>query len=501
MVHLFFFFDFYGSSVTQYSRQYRIKLPNGETLCLIDAPGVGDPQGTLQDNKHFENILHEISSLKKLNAICILMRPDETRATVLFKYCLDQLSLHLHSSAKDNIFFCFTHTRGTIRSLKTLKSETNIEISMDINKKFWFDNEAFNYLVAKLNNVELDGGGEINFSEYEESQYRLSWDNSFKEFKRLCQEISKVKPHNVLNTICLNNARTMISNLAQPMSTCISNINNNIKLMEEQSEKLRKNINIGDESLLYIPETTVESKKLPKYKLICTKIGCTKGGINSPCREFEPQKEWNSSVYWLESFKTLGSCKECSNPGAIPCFWFDHSLICVEEIPTLKKIFSQSSSLNNSIGGINNSDFGCGTNTKSNNCGVGIIRTKDELKEESRILIAQMKLRIQQFQDEYLIIKNANVDFLVFLYHHSLVNINNYYEEYINVQIKALEGVPNSSDLIEKLNEHLSEYKQGQEQQKNVKNHKVKVKSQKEIFKTFEKLLKQGSSNSIKVLL
>ncbi|KAN0012492.1 hypothetical protein ACTFIU_007796 [Dictyostelium citrinum] len=489
-----------GSSMTQIPREYRIKLSNGKTICLIDAPGVGDPQGTLQDNKHFENILHEISSLKKLNAICILMRPDETRATVLFSYCLNQLLLHLHSSAKDNIFFCFTHTRGSMYKpgqtksiledhLKTLKLQTNIEIPLERNKIFCFDNESFNYLATKLR------GNETNFTSYEALQYGLSWDRSSDEFQRLLKEISKVQPHDVANTICINNARTMIGNLAQPMSTCISNININIKLMKEQSERLRNN-SIVDESLLYIPETTVESKKLPRCKLICTKIGCTKGS-KSPCKEFVPPKEWNSSVYWLENFRFFGSCKECKNSSIIPCLWLNHSLTFVEEIPTLKKNFSLSSSSNDSFGGgINNSDFNfrCGSINISSSGGIGggfgTLRTKDELKKDSNFLISEMNSRIKQFQNEYQIIKNANIDFSVFLWHHSLVNINHYYEEYINIQIKALENVPNSDDLIFQLNDHLKEYKASVEQQKNgVKSHKTNVKSQKEIFETFDQLL------------
>ncbi|KAM9977158.1 hypothetical protein ACTFIR_011014 [Dictyostelium discoideum] len=146
-----------------------IKLPDRKNLCLIDVTG------------------------KKLNAICILIRPDETRATILFKYCLNQLLEHLHSSAKDNIFFCFTHTRATIATT----------------------------------------GVETSFSEECEIDFGRSWDRSSREFDRLLKEISKVKPHVIEDTIYMNNARIMISYLTQTMSTCISNVNTNINLIEE----------------------------------------------------------------------------------------------------------------------------------------------------------------------------------------------------------------------------------------------------------------------------
>ncbi|KAM9990675.1 hypothetical protein ACTFIY_006700 [Dictyostelium cf. discoideum] len=460
-----------GSSVTQYSRQYRIKLPDGKTLCLIDAPGVGDPQGTLQDNKHFENILHEISSLKKLNAICILMRPDETRATVLFKYCLNQLLLHLHSSAKDNIFFCFTHTRGTMYKpgptktiledhLKKMKDQSDIEINAN-EKTFCFDNESFNYLAVKKYNVTA--GIETCFSDDDEFDFSRSWDRSSKEFKRLLQEISQVQPHDVANTICINNARTMISNLAQPMSTCISNINTNIKLMDQQSEKLRNN-SIGDESLLYIPVSVVIAEKLENSLLVCTKNGCTSNADN-PCNIDVVAPKWYSSLYWCDNINKMGTCNKCSNTGKLPCLWFDHQVVTIKETPQLNQI--------------------SGTDKKT----IGQ-RSKSEIYNERQVLVSKMIERKIQFQEEYDTIQTAIVDFSVFLWHHSLIKFNRYYEDYINMQIKQLENSENSQELSQKLNEHLSEYKASVEEiKKNVQNNKASVKTQKEIFATFDKLL------------
>ncbi|KAN0012493.1 hypothetical protein ACTFIU_007797 [Dictyostelium citrinum] len=453
-----------GSSVTQHSRQYRIKLPDGKTLCIIDSPGVGDPQGTLQDNKHFENILHEISSLKKLNAICILMRPDETRATVLFRYCLNQLLLHLHSSAKDNIFFCFTHTRGTMykpgptRSiledhLEKMKDQSNIEIGIK-DRCFCFDNESFNYLAANLN-------GDTNFSEDDEFDFSRSWDRSSREFQRLLKEISKVQPHDVANTVCINNARTMISNLAQPMSTCISNINSNIKLMDEQSERLRSGS--LNESLLYIPETVIITEKLEKSLLICSKNGCSSNHDN-PCNIGVISPKWYSSLYWCDNFDKMGACKKCHNPGFFSCLFFDHKIISTKETPKL-----------NHLSSVTDKPIGQ--------------RTRSEIFNEIELLVQAMKERKRQFQEEYDTIKTAIVDFSVFLWHHSLIKFNRYYEEYINIQMKTLESSENSQELIKKLDEHLSEYKAGFEELKhNVQNNKASVKTQKEIFETFDRL-------------
>ncbi|KAN0000946.1 hypothetical protein ACTFIZ_001403 [Dictyostelium cf. discoideum] len=459
-----------GSSVTQFSRRYRIKLPDGKTLCLIDAPGVGDPEGTLQDNKHFENILHEISSLKKLNAICILMRPNETRATILFKYCLNQLLFHLHSSAKDNVFFCFTNTRASFYKpgpTRTILEDhlKKMKIEINLNEKlFCFDNESFNYLAVKKYCAAT--GDETNFPEEQISNFGKSWEKSSEDFHKLLKEITKAKPHDVSNTMCINNARTMISNLNQPLSSCISNINTNIKLMEQQSEKLRNNS--FNESLLFIPVSVVKTENLENSLLVCTRKGCTSNTEN-PCNNNIVDPKWYSSLYWCNNFKKSGICKKCSNTGFLPCLWFNHQIISIKEIPQVNQI------------------------TESDNKSLGE-RTLKEIIIEREMLVSKMNERKTLFQEEYDTINTAIVDFSVFLWHHSLIKINSSYEDYINYQMNQLENSDeeseNSDELIKKLDKHLREYKENVEKLKeNVQNKKVSVKTQEEIFDTFDKLL------------
>ncbi|KAN0048165.1 hypothetical protein ACTA71_002560 [Dictyostelium dimigraforme] len=436
-----------GSSVTQFSKQYKFLLPNGKILCLIDAPGVGDPQGPLQDDLHFENILHEISTLKKLNGICILMRPDETRAHVLFKYCLNQLLIHLHASAKDNIFFCFTHTRGTMYKpgptktlledhLDKMKDQSNNQIDIK-DRIFCFDNESFNFLAAKLH-------GETNFSEDDEYDFSRSWDRSSKEFQRLLSEISKVQPHDVAGTVCLNNARTMIGNLAQPMSTCISSINNNIKLIEKQSEKM-VNSNFK-ESEVFIPESVIKIEMLEKNIIVCSRSECS-SSTDNPCKIGVPPQRWYVPLYKYDNFNAFGICKSCSNPNFLPCLSLFHKTVSIKETSTTNQISS-----------------------------------------DKQTIVSEIEQRKKQYNEEYEIIKNAIVDFSVFLWHHTLIKVNSYYEEYINLQIKELE-VAGSYDLILKLNDHLKEYlARVEEQKKNVQNNSAKVKTQKEIFDIFDTL-------------
>ncbi|RIB28500.1 kinase-like domain-containing protein [Gigaspora rosea] len=104
--------DNVGESSTQVCGVYVFHAGNS-VIRLIDTPGIGDTRGIEYDKKNFENILQNISQHKYLNGICILLKPNNSRLNITFKFCIQELLSHLHKSAKDNIVFCFTNTRGT----------------------------------------------------------------------------------------------------------------------------------------------------------------------------------------------------------------------------------------------------------------------------------------------------------------------------------------------------------------------------------------------------
>ena len=81
---------------------------------MIDTPGVGDTEGTEQDKKNFANTLRYIANLHEIHAICILLKPNESRMTIALRYYIGELLTHLHKNAARNIIFCFTNTRQTL---------------------------------------------------------------------------------------------------------------------------------------------------------------------------------------------------------------------------------------------------------------------------------------------------------------------------------------------------------------------------------------------------
>ncbi len=120
---------------------------------LIDTPGIGDCRGTEKDNENFENILAFLTYYDKINAVVVLLKPNSSRLTVAFRFCVLELLTHLHKSVVSNIIFAFTNSRGTfyrpgdtLPTLKKLLKEKKIGIDLSPETYFCFDNEAFRYL-------------------------------------------------------------------------------------------------------------------------------------------------------------------------------------------------------------------------------------------------------------------------------------------------------------------------------------------------------------------
>jgi predicted GTPase len=102
-----------GMSCTQNARSHFLKMSNNKRLHIIDTPGIGDTGGQSQDAKNIANTLKYIGEYDKLNAICILVKPNHARLDLHFRYCLKELLVHLHRGAAPNIVFCFTNSRST----------------------------------------------------------------------------------------------------------------------------------------------------------------------------------------------------------------------------------------------------------------------------------------------------------------------------------------------------------------------------------------------------
>jgi len=166
-----------GQSATQICKSYL--FPFGELVIrIMDTPGIGDVRGIEQDKINLENILAFISQphLKELHGICILLKSNDSRLTVNFNYCLKELLCHLQKDAARNIMFVFTNTRGTSylpgETYAILKKRLDeiravpphVDISLDRDRIFCFDSEAFRYLMIHKQGIQMQPGSARIFS-------------------------------------------------------------------------------------------------------------------------------------------------------------------------------------------------------------------------------------------------------------------------------------------------------------------------------------------------
>jgi hypothetical protein len=101
-----------GQSATQKTLVRSVQIGN-YSVRLFDTPGIGDTRGASQDTQNMADILSVLSNYEKLYGIVILLKPNNARLTLMFRFCIKELLTHLHRDAARNMVFGFTNTRGS----------------------------------------------------------------------------------------------------------------------------------------------------------------------------------------------------------------------------------------------------------------------------------------------------------------------------------------------------------------------------------------------------
>jgi hypothetical protein len=228
--------DHPGQSVTQHCKSYVFTLKDGNNrgkkLRIIDTPGIGDVRGLAQDDINMQHILSYINNLTHLNAVCILMKPNNVRLNIFFRSCFVQLFDLLGESAGDKIIFCFTNARATFYTpgntaplLKNLLQSLPVkDIPFTKNNTFCFDNGSFRYLMALQNGIEFSGS--------QEKKYDNLWNRSSTESKRFLEYIrTNMTAFLVLGEYkSMKDAQLKIRLMIRPMLEAMRNILRNIVL-------------------------------------------------------------------------------------------------------------------------------------------------------------------------------------------------------------------------------------------------------------------------------
>ncbi len=188
-----------------------------------------------------------IGLFDQIHAICILLKPNNSRITVTFEFCIKQLLCYLQKSASRNILFIFTNARSSNYSLRDTSPAFEqildqiknrppfVEISLNQKTILCFDSESFRYLVATNRGIQLDSNHKLDYSK--------SWFRSTQECERLMDRVVSLPPNKVRDTISVNELRRLIVWLSQPLADITRNIVDNIKVLKGYKNYLKANSN------------------------------------------------------------------------------------------------------------------------------------------------------------------------------------------------------------------------------------------------------------------
>ncbi|KAK9717892.1 50S ribosome-binding GTPase [Popillia japonica] len=271
-----------GQSSTQAVKSYSIRTDK-TILRLIDTPGIGDTRGLEKDQENFDKLLKAVAELENIHAICVMLRPNNSRLTVVFEYCIRELFAHLDRSASQNIVFLFTNSRGTfyrpgdtlpplLSILKDLESPpTSVKIPFEKKNIFCMDNEAFRFLLAK----KIKG---VVFSEEEEADFAESWNKSAQVCRDFVKYLIKLPPHRIRDSTTINAARRIVLSLSKPLAEIAEHIDTTAMHLQEKKEIIERNKHNIEELKkklhLKVPRLSIQRLKKPF-------TGC----LHSDCRQ------------------------------------------------------------------------------------------------------------------------------------------------------------------------------------------------------------------------
>lgn len=263
-----------GGSATQKTVVHRVSVGK-QLIRLIDTPGIGDTRGADKDKENLADILSVLRSYEHIHGILILLKPNEQRLDIMFKFCIQELLTHLHRDAAKNIAFGFTNTRGTnyapgdsfdpLRQLLGRLDEINIPLPKD--NVYCFDSESFRFLAAQKMHGKVIGYHQEN---------KASWDYSVAEARRLLDHFRKLPAHQVTSTVNLYETRHRITAMTRPMADIAEAIRSSILVNEDRINELKTNaMKKKDlEKTLKIQVKTLRAKLMDRPRTTCSHADC-----------------------------------------------------------------------------------------------------------------------------------------------------------------------------------------------------------------------------------
>lgn len=413
-----------GDSATQKTTVYPVTFQSGDstlTVRLIDTPGIGDSRGVDYDQQNMADILSTISGYDTIHGILILLKSNNARLTITFRYCIKELLIHLHHNAAANMAFGFTNTRisnytpgDTYAPLKRLLDEhPDVGLKLETPTTYCFDSESFRYLAAFKSDVTMPN----------KQDFDRSWSQSRDETIRLIRHFQEIPPHEVKNTMSLNGARRLIAELTKPLAEISQIINANIQKVEDSVQLLKDTRLKGDQlrNSLHVEVIQMISEPLPKPRTVCSHGDCTEvrddgKGQNTMVKIY---KSHCHPVCWLTDVEI----DVMRHPGLIDCAAFDgnNCKLCghhwQHHLHVIYELHEETAMV------IDN----------------GVLQQLHNHADDvtlKKTAIAQNELRVQEYKQEREIIRDTAAKFCVFLKNNSLVPYNDALIAYLDFLIK-----------------------------------------------------------------
>lgn len=421
-----------GSSVTQYPKSYPFQLSTADgtkyTLNIIDTPGIGDTRGESIDFQNFENILEHLKYYTFLHGVLILLKPNQARLTMSFRYCVKELLKRLSKDARHNIMFVFTNARSTFYQpgdtfpalrcmLDQVRKANGVEISLANDNIFCLDSESFRYQCILHCGVQLANTADL------ERDFSVSWDRSVETCRRLLTAI-KSRPELDLDDIQeIQKARELIYSISTPLAKIqdmvqlnINHIENTERAIKAAGSNMRKL-----QGLLKTSVKRVQNVPTSKPRTVCTKCAETveAAGTGVKVKRYTtchnicyiqgiPEKAMGDALllkcYAFNWSCSNGMCRTCG------CHYSVHTHIMYDLEIVDEMVPNQSK--------------------------VDEFQKAKTSKDAAEVLLKENKQEKKEWEEENKVITDACAQFAYFLKEKAIVPCNDELDNYMSMQLK-----------------------------------------------------------------
>jgi hypothetical protein len=403
-------------------------------LCL-------DTAGTEQDEENTRMILDTVSLFNELHAICILLKSTDTRMTTEYRYCLSELLMHLHKNALMNVVFVFTNTRGSdykpgnaytplnayLQELGASKG-INVELSRDV--IYCIDNEAFRFQCAYNQHAQ--------FRNADPTPYARSWDASRESTFRLINRMRQLRPHDVKETLSINDARAAILMLIQPLTAITALIQANAANYTDNFDHVVTQL----QQNLAISNFDIQVEELARPRTVCTEKKCIAAErLTGSNRYVTYYKQVCHAECYLENVPL----KRCPEPALLRCNAMGSTQNCRHCGCHYTKHM--------------HIDFNQRTVEKKSTVAEKLGSAK---KLNKKAAVAEVQGMIQDLQKEQTVITETMVKFAGFLQGNAILEYNADIDERLKMEIRKEEAaaeMSKSTTVLDRLQVVYEEYK------------------------------------------